>query len=69
MLELRAICLTLLHLEQKVLGQTVLIAFDNMTTMLYINREGEVVSKTLNDETYTLFLWLIPRSIRVRAIH
>ena len=37
--------------------------------MSYINRQGGVVSKTLNDKACTLFKWLIPTSIRVRAIH
>ena len=69
MLELRVVRLTLLHLEQGVLGQTILIESDNMAMVSYINRQGGVVSKTVNDETCTLFRWLIPRSIRVRAIH
>ena len=68
-LELRAVRLTLLHLEQEVLGESVLIDSDNMTALSYINRQGGVVSKTLNDEMCTLFRWLIPRLIRVRAIH
>ena len=33
MLELRAVCLTLLHLEQEVLGQTILIESENMATV------------------------------------
>ena len=47
-LELWAVHLTLLHLEQEIFGQTVLIEFDNMATVLYINKQGEIVSKTLN---------------------
>ena len=54
MLELRAVRLTLLHLEQDVLDQTILIESDNTATVSYINEQGGVVSKTLNDETYTL---------------
>ena len=37
--------------------------------MSYINRQGGVVSKAFNDEACSLFEWLIPRSIRVNAIH
>ena len=68
-LELRAVCLTLLPLEQEVQGQTILIESDNKATVAYINKQEGVVSKTLNDEMNTLFQWLIPRSITVRAIH
>ena len=68
-LELRAVCLTLLHLEQDVNGQSILIESDNMATVSYINKQGGVVFKTLNDETYMLFQWLIPRLITVRVIH
>ena len=56
-------------MEQEVLGQTILIESDNIATVSYINKQEGVVSKTLNDETYTLFQWLIPRSITVGAIH
>ena len=48
-LELRAVRLTLLHLEQEILGQTVLIESDNMATVSYISKQGGVVFKTLND--------------------
>ena len=68
-LELRVVCLPLLHLEQEVLSQTIVIKSDNTAIVSYINKQGRVVSKTLNDEACTLFKWLIPRSIRVRAIH
>ena len=40
-----------------------------MATVLYINKQGGVVSRTLNGETYMLFQWLIPRSITVSVIH
>ena len=67
-LELRVVRLTRLHQEQDVLGQMILIGSDNTATVSYINRQGGVVSKTLN-EAYSLFEWLIPRSIRVKVIH
>ena len=35
----------------------------------YINKQGGVVSKTLNNETYALYEWAIPRSLRLQAIH
>ena len=68
-LALRAVRLTLLHLEQDVLSQKILIVSDNMATVSCINQQGGVVPKTINDETNTLFQWLIPRSITVWAIH
>ena len=68
MLEFRVVCLALLHVEQEVLYQMILILIesDNTATVSYINRQGGVVSKTLNYEACTLFKWLIPR---VMAIH
>ena len=68
-LELRAVHLTLLHLEQEILGQSVLIESDNTATVSYINKQGGVVSKTLNAEACTLYEWAMPRSIRLWAIH
>ena len=38
-LELKAVRLTLLHLQQEILGQTVLIESDNTATVSYLNRE------------------------------
>ena len=58
------VCLTLLHLEQNILGQMILIEFNNMATASYINKQGGVVSKTCS-----VFELLIARSIRVSAIH
>ena len=69
MLELRAVHLTLLHLEQEIFGQTVLIKSNNTATVSYINKQGGVVAKTLNDETCTLYKWAIPRLLRLQAIH
>jgi len=68
-LELRAVRLILLYLEQEILGRTVLIESDNTATVSYINKQGGVVSKTLNDEACTLYEWAIPRSLKLRAIH
>ena len=68
-LELRVVGLTLLHLGQEVHSQSVLIESDNSSALSYINRQGGVISKTLNDEMCTLFHWLVLRSIRVRVIH
>ena len=41
-LELRAV-LTLLHLEQEVLGQTILIKSDNTATGSHINKQVRIV--------------------------
>ena len=68
-LELREVHLTLLHLEQDFLGQIILIESDNTATVLYIKRQGVVVSKTINNEACSLFEWLIHISIQVKAIH
>ena len=57
------------HLEKELFSQTVLIESDNTATMLYINKQGGVVSKTLNNEACALYEWAIPRSLRLRAIH
>ena len=43
-LELRAVHLTLLQLEQEVLGQRILIESNNMATVSYINKQEGVVS-------------------------
>ena len=56
------VCLTLLHLEQCILGQ-MSIESDYMAFYPL----GGVVFKTLNDETCSLFRWLIPRSIQVKG--
>ena len=64
-LELRAVRLILLHLEQEIFGQTALIESDNTTTVSYINKRGGVVSKTLNDEVCALYEWAIPRSFKL----
>ena len=61
--------LILFHLEQEILDQTVLIESNNMATVLYINKQGGVVSKTLNDKVRTLYVWAIPRSLGLQAIH
>ena len=68
-LELRAFRLTLLHLEQEILGQTVLIESNNMARVLYINKQGGVASKTVNDEVHTLYKWAIHRLLGFQAIY
>ena len=40
MLGVRAVCLTLLHLEREIFGQSVLIESNNMATVSYINKQG-----------------------------
>ena len=60
MLELMAITLTPLHLEQQIFGQTVLIESNNMATVSYINKQGGVVSKTLNNEVCALYELVSP---------
>ena len=68
-LELRAVRLMLLHLEQELLGQSVLIESDNTATVSYINKQGVVVAKTVNDKVCPLNEWVIPRSLNLQAIH
>ena len=38
-------------------------------TVSYINKQGGVVSKTLNAEACTLYEWAIPRIPRLWTIH
>ena len=64
-LRLRAVHLTLLPLEQDILSQIILVESDNTAMVSYKNKQGGVVSKTLNDEACTLFELMIRRSIRV----
>ena len=68
MLELRAVRLNLLHLEQEIFSQSVFIEFNNTATVSCINKQGRVVSKTLNDEVCTLYKWTIPRSLKLQVI-
>ena len=59
----------LLHLEQDIFSQSVLIESDNMATLSYINKWGGGVSKTLNDEVCTLYEWVAPREVKLQTIH
>ena len=68
-LELRVVHLPLLHLEQEIFGQSMLIESDNRATVSYINKQGRVVSKILNNEACALYEWAIPRLLKPRAIH
>ena len=68
-LEFRVVCLTLLLLKQEIFGQTVQIWSNNTVTASYINRQGGVVSKTLNDKACALYKWAISRSLKLQAIH
>ena len=68
-LELQAVRLTLLHLEQEILSQTFLTESNNTATVSYINKQGGVVSKTLNNEVHTLYKLAIHRWLGLQAIH
>ena len=46
-------------MEQELFSQTILIESDNMATVLYINKHGGVVSKTLSNDACTLYKWVI----------
>ena len=50
LLELRAVRLTFLQLEQQLIGKKVLLESDNTTTVAYLNKQGGVHSPSLNQQ-------------------
>jgi hypothetical protein len=68
-LELRAVILTLTHLQERLLGQSVRIECDNTTTVAYINNQGGVHSRAQNQETTRLYDLVVPLGIVLQAVH
>ncbi len=68
-LELWAIHLALRRLRKHVKGQTVLVRCDNMSVVMYINRNGGVRSQTLCLQTVRLLQWCHRHEITLRAAH
>ncbi|XP_045127738.1 uncharacterized protein LOC123514154 [Portunus trituberculatus] len=57
LLELKAICLGLLHLKEHVRGQTVAVFSDNATALSYLAKEGGTCSGSLNAEAQAILQW------------
>ena len=60
---LEALCADDIH------SSTILIKSDNSTTVSYLNKKVGCRSPNLNDITKDIFLWPIPRNIRLAAAH
>ena len=68
-LELRAVHLVFRRFESQLTGKWVTLECDNTATVAYVNHQGGVQSKTLYKESWEFFQFLLPRRIRVRAVH
>ena len=68
-LEMRAIRLTLQHLEEHVRGHHLLVECDNTSAVSYIAKQGGVHSWSLWQETQTLFVFLQQNQITLTAVH
>ena len=68
-LELMAVLLALKRFEPLVSGCHVLIRTDNTATMYYINKQGGLVSPTLDALARELTLWCDSRLESIRASH
>ena len=68
-LELRAVRNTFLGLEPQIRNMSVLVESDNTTTVAYLNKQGGVISPSLNRETRQFYDWMLPRGISILAIH
>ena len=66
---MRAVYLALQELELQVLGQSVLVMTDNTTVVLYIKKQGGLVSWLLFLEVRKLFLWCYPRGIYLKVAY
>ena len=69
LLELWAIHLALRRLRRHLRGQTVLIKCDNMSVVMYINKQGGVRSRSLCLQTVRLLQWCHRHDIVLRAAH
>lgn len=57
LLELRVICLALLHFSPLIRGHHVLVLTDNTSAKAHVNREGGTRSRVLMSESERLFSW------------
>ena len=68
-LEMRAVRLTLQHLEPHIRGRHLLVECDNTSTVAYINKQGGVLSWSLWEETKLLFSFLQGCHATLVAVH
>ena len=68
-LELMAIYLALKHFEPLLLGCHVLIRTDNTTALFYLNKQGGLSSRALDQLAREMTLWCLPRLRSIRASH
>ena len=67
-LALRAVCLMLDSLKQTLLSQIIQIESDNLINVAYINKEGRVHSRSLNQEAMLLYDWVVPMGAQFQAV-
>ena len=68
-LELMAIYLALKQFEPLLLGCHVLIKTDNTAALYYLNKQGGLSSRTLDQLAREITLWCLPRLRSIRASH
>ena len=69
LLELEAIRLALLAFQHRILGCHVLIRSDSTAAIAYLNRQGGVRSRLLNQLAATIHLLAYPRLLSISAAH
>ena len=68
-LELMSVFLAVKHFEPLILNCHVLIRTDNTTTMCYVNKQGGLSSRVLDNLARELTLWCDSRLSSIRACH
>ena len=68
-LELMAIYLALKHFEPLLRGCHVLVRTDNTAALYYLNKQGGLSSRTLDQLAREMTLWCLPRLRSIRASH
>ena len=68
-LELKAIYLALKHFEPFLLGCHVLIRTDNTAALYYLNKQGGLSSRVMDQLAREMTLWCLPRLRSIRALH
>ena len=68
-LELMAVYLAVKHFEPLILNCHVLIRTDNTTTMCYVNKQGGLSSRALDNLARELTIWCDSRLRSIRACH
>ena len=68
-LELLVIHLALRRLLQQVKGQTVKVRCDNLSVVMYINRQGGRRSRSLSLQTVKMLIWCQRHRMQLQAEH